>query len=318
LSRLQIHIPISPTPSFFTMVQYFAASLRRYGGRFADAHLIVSVGEDCEPFDVAAAHPHLARYGITWRWADRESFRRHSYFATGLDRWAEPFQTEFVLMADADLLITGDFSDVAEQLAQPRGIAGVIATSPPWLISHRGDVDRERWEALFDLAGLAQPVFDCPHPGHGIYYAIGGGMERAPVYYNFGFVLGTRDAMNAIAKTFSQDYILAAHFAPFAAQAGLTLSIIRNRVSYQALPVRYNFWADHRYHQAFPADAADMRILHYLNGPFRKDQDIGSPADVAAWLQAHRNEKGAHARFLFSALSKAHAAVTAECLDQTA
>ena len=64
MSRLQIHIPISPTPSFFTMVQYLAASLRRYAGRFADARLIVSIGDDCEPFDVAAAYPQLAPHDM--------------------------------------------------------------------------------------------------------------------------------------------------------------------------------------------------------------------------------------------------------------
>ena len=320
MSSLQIHIPISPTPSFFTMIQYFAASLRRYGGLFADARVIVSVGGDCEPFDVAAAHPRLARYGITWRWVDREAFRRHSYFATGLDRWAEPFQADFVLMADADLLVMSDFSDVVARLEQPRGIAGVIATYPPWLGRKKGNVDRERWAEMFALAGLPQPSFDCPHPGRGVYYPVGSGMESGPAYYNFGFVLGTRDAMNAIAKTFPQDYFLAADFmqTDLAAQAGLTLSIIRNAVRYQALPVRYNFWADQGYYQAFPDDAADLRILHYLNGPFRKDQDNGSPEEVAAWLQSHRKDAGAHARFIFDAVSKAHGAVMAEVSERAA
>jgi hypothetical protein len=139
-------------------------------------------------------------------------------------------------------------------------------------------------------------------------------METGPAYYSFGFVFGTRHAMNAIAKTIHQDSILAADFmqTDLAGQAGLTLSIIRNAVSYRALPVRYNFWADHGYHQAFPADAADMRVLHYLNGPFRKHQDNGSPSDVAAWLQAHQNDESAHAQFIVGAVGKAHAAVMAE------
>jgi len=218
----------------------------------------------------------------------------------------------FVLMADADVMIMADFSEAARQLVQPRGIAGVVATSPPWLISGRGDVDRERWQELFAAGGLPPPVFDCPHPGRGIYYAREGGMENAPAYFNFGFVLGTRDAMNAIAKTFHQDYLLAADFAPFAAQAGLTLSIIRNAIHYQTLPLRYNFWGDYRYHQAFPDEAADMRILHYLNGPFLKDRDIESPAHVAVWLEAHRDDEGSHAQFLWNAIAKAHAAVLAE------
>jgi hypothetical protein len=320
LRSLQVHVPISPTPSFFTMIHYLAASLWRYGWPNGDRRLVVSIGEDCEPFDVNAAHPELARYGINWRWVDREAFRRYSHFATGMDRWIEPFQADFVLMADADVLFNGDFSDVAVQLSQPLGIAGVTATSPPWLAVGDGDVDGERWGQLFALASLPPPVFDCPHPGNGIWYAAGSGLASGPVYYNFGFVLGTRDAMNAIGRTFSQDYLLAADFSKnyLAAQMGLTLSIIRNRVSYRSLPVRYNFWGDARYHQAFPSEAADMRVLHYLNGPFRKHQDADGPQDVAAWLKANEGDHDAHVQFLVSAVRKAHRAVMADLSETTA
>jgi hypothetical protein len=320
LSSLQIHVPISPTPSFFTMIQYLAASLWRYGWPNQDRRLIVSIGEDCEPFDIDAAHPELARYGITWRWTDREAYRRHSHYATGMDRWAEPFQTDFVLMADADTLFTGDFSEIARQLAQPLGIAGVVATNPPWFIDGKGDVDRERWGELFAMAGLPPPVFDCPHPGHGVWYPAGSAMESGPAYYNFGFVLGTREAMNVIGKTFCQDYLLAYDFSQsyLAAQMGLTLSIIRNQVSYRNLAVRYNFWGDAKYHTAFPSDAADVRVLHYLNGPFRKHDNTKSPADIAAWLGAHEADESTHIRFIVSAVRKAHAAVIADLSGLTA
>jgi hypothetical protein len=299
------------------MVQYFAATLRRNGGLFADARLIVSVGEDCEPFDIAAAVPQLAPYDITWRWVDREAFRLHTYFATGLDRWAEPFESDFVLMADADMLVTGNFSDIADKLAQPRGIAGVIATFPPWLACKKGDVDRERWQEMFGLAGLPPPVFDCLHPGYGVYYPAGSGMQFAPAYYNFGFVFGTRDAMNAIGKTFTRDYLLAVDFMQtvLAAQAGLTLSIIRNNVSYLALPVRYNFWSHDPYFDAFPSDSEDIRVMHYNNGSFRKDQDIGSPDMVAAWLEAHKRDTGRHAELVFGAVKQAHAFVLSDIAE---
>ncbi len=223
-------------------------------------------------------------------------------------------------MADADLLFLGDFSDITTQLAQPRGIAGVIGTYPPWLGRGNGNVDQERWCELFKLAGLPQPVFDCHHPGHGVYYPAGSGMQAGPVYYNFGFVLGTREAMNAIAKTFCRDYLLAADFlkSDLAAQVGLTLSIVRNRIGYEILPVRYNFWPDRTYYEAFPADAADLRILHYvLYGPFRKHHDTGSPADIAAWISAHGESEDPHIQFIVRALEEGHAAVMADLLDST-
>ena len=145
-------------------------------------------------------------------------------------------------------------------------------------------------------------------------------MPAGPAYYNFGFVLGTREAMNAIAGTFSQDYLLAYEFSRsyLAAQIGLTLSIIRHQVSYRSLPVRYNFWGDRRYHAAFPSDAADVRVFHTLNGPFRKHEDTTSTPAVAAWIRAHEQDQDAHVQFVVRAVRKAHAAVIADLSDVTA
>ena len=153
MSSLQIHVPISPTASFFTMVHMLVQSVRSFGGAFSDAHFVVSVGDDVEPFDIDSARPELAPYGIEWRWADRDQFRRHSYFATGLDRWAAPFECDYVLMADADILITGPLDDLTDFLPTPRSIAGVIATKPPFTARGKGD-DETRWPALYRAAGI--------------------------------------------------------------------------------------------------------------------------------------------------------------------
>ena len=317
MSRLEIHIPISPTPSFVTMVHYFAATLRRYSGRFKDAWLVASVGEDCDPFDIGATQPQLARHDITWRWANRDDFRRNSYNATGLTSRAMPFEVELVMIADAAPLVMGDFSDAAEQLARPFGIAAVPATWPPWLGRGKGDVDRIE---LFALAGLPTPVFDCPHLGHGVYYPVGAGMDAGPAYFSYGVVLGTRDAMSAIASTVPANYFLAVEFlrTDLAAQVGSTLSIIRSALTYRALPVRYSFSADYRAHEVFPAETADVLILHYLNCPFRKHVNTASPSAVATRLKDHRDDQGAHAQFIFNVVNRADNAVVAESADSTA
>jgi hypothetical protein len=51
------------------MIHYFAASLRLAGGIFENAHIVVSVGDDIEPFDIAATVPEMRSYNITWCWA---------------------------------------------------------------------------------------------------------------------------------------------------------------------------------------------------------------------------------------------------------
>jgi hypothetical protein len=313
-STLEIHIPISPTPSFFTMIHYLAASLRANGGAFAGAKLVVSVGEDSEPFDIDARHPELLRYGINWRWVDRQKFRERSYFANAFKRFETPFEADFVLMADADICFLRPFSDVIQRLSKPKSIAGVIATYPPFMARGAGNVDVERWRELFRLAGLGEPPWDCVHPGYGVGYRANEGIAEAPPYYNFGFVLGTREAMNAIRETYEADYLLAKDYmkTDLAAQVGLTLSIIRNDVSYVSLPVRYNFWSSDLYLSAFPDEAADIRVLHYLTPPFRKHRDNSSHAEVGRWLAENRGSDLPTVRFLVGEFDRAHALVQAD------
>jgi hypothetical protein len=136
------------------------------------------VGEDCTPFDIAEAQPQLGQYSISWRWVNRDSFCRFSHMATGLDHWRRSFDSDFILMVDSDMIVTGDFFDVVTQFTHERSIAGVSDTFPPWLARNHGDVERERSHELFTLAGFGAPVFDCPHKGQGVYYLAVAGMAK--------------------------------------------------------------------------------------------------------------------------------------------
>jgi lipopolysaccharide biosynthesis glycosyltransferase len=286
------------------MVHCLAASIRAFGGRFRDARIVVSVGEDCESFDIDAARPELAPYEITWRWVDSAAFRKDSYFAQVQDRWAEPFDCDYVLMADADILMLGPLEDAVDYIEDNKTIAGVIATYPPFLARDSGD-DRVRWPELFAKAGLGPPDFQFPIPGYGAFYSHEG-MALAPPYYNFGFVLGARDAMNAIRATAEHDYRIAEEYmrTDLRAQAGLCLSIVRNQLKARALPVRYNFWCHPLYFQHFPDEAAEAHVAHYLNGPFVKHRDNNSMADIERWLSENRNSTDVVTQFLVAALEK--------------
>lgn len=43
--NLEIHIPVSPAPMFMNMVHCLALSLRRFGGAYRDARIILTVGD---------------------------------------------------------------------------------------------------------------------------------------------------------------------------------------------------------------------------------------------------------------------------------
>jgi hypothetical protein len=273
------------------MVHFFAASLRRRGGAFRDAKIVVSVGEDCEPFDLNQSNPQLSKYDISWRWADRAAFREFSYFATVLRRWSG-FESDYVIMADADTLVLGDISEALGWLRGPRSICGVIATFPPFMARGDGDTDAERWPELFGRAGLPPPPFDSVHPGFGHFYDVSQGIRDAPPYYNFGFVLGTREAMESIASTVEEDYRTALAYmkTDLSAQAGLALSIVRHRLAYASLPMCFNMWSWPAYARAFPDDFSDVRLLHYLHGEvFSKSRDIENVAVVKNWLADNRD-----------------------------
>lgn len=304
MPNLQIHVPISPTPSFFTMVHMLAESVRSFAGAFADARIVVSVGEDIEPFDIDRERPELEQYGIEWRWTDRDEFQRHSYFATGQNRWSEPFECDYVLMADADILIVGLLDDLAGLLPTTRSVGGVIATKPPFTARGNGD-DETRWPELYRAAGLTPPPFDFPIPGHGTHYPLTG-IAKGPAYFNFGFVIGRNEAMNAIRETFHSDYLVANDFMQniLAAQAGLGLSITRHQLDAVALPLRYNFWTQDRYLANFPEEAENARVLHYLNGPFDKRDDTKSITDVQKWVAARSDTSDPVERLLVDALDK--------------
>ena len=311
MPSLEIHVPISPTPSFLTMVHMFAESIRSFGGRFCDSRIIVSVGEDIEPFDVEASRPELKGYDVQWRWADRAFFRQHGYFVTGLRRWTEPFECDYVLMADADTLIVKPFDDVTDYLRTQRSVAGVIATKPPFSARGKSD-DAVLWPELYRAAGLTPPSFDFPIPGHGTHYPASG-LAKAPAYYNFGFVIGTNQAMNAIRQSFEADCRVANTFmqSDLLGQAALGLSIRRQQLDAAALPPRYNLWTQGKYLSKFPEETDDARVLHYLNGPFRKHHDNHSIADVQDWIAARRDSSDPTERLLVSALNMVLARIDA-------
>src|SRR4051812_46049096 len=106
---LEVHIPISPRPHFFNRVRYLATSLKMLGGDFKSSRIVVTVGHEEAPLDLDGVLPWARDEGIEWRWVDSKQFLRwrgdaFPYVATMMDRFRRPFESEFVMMADADIL----------------------------------------------------------------------------------------------------------------------------------------------------------------------------------------------------------------------
>jgi hypothetical protein len=267
--RCEVHVPISPTPGFFAQVHLLAASLRRNAGALADAAIVVTVSRDAPSFDIDAQHPWASRYGIEWRWMDAERFAREGYFATALERFTYDFEADFVLLLDADTLCTGPLDELLE--LGDGALAGLVAHAAPTTfgrpayVADDGRADGDFWSGLHASAGLEPPALACRHSGWG-FMDTDPERRDCPPYFNLGVLAGTRETVARVGARIYEELDAVRRYADtvFRCQLAVTLALARTGAPWRELPVRFNFPNDERFAQAYPDDAADIRILHYL------------------------------------------------------
>jgi len=285
---LEVHLPISPNRHFFTMAHYFAASLRLKGGALADSRLVITVGEDCEPYDLYAQTPWSKGYNIEWRWVERGLFRQYSYYATALERFRRDFRAPAVLLADADTFITGDFHGLVEDCLAQRAFSGVIAHGSPFRPNRPGLADSE-WRRLYQAAGLAEPKLQYEHTGLGFTRSLAEA-RFCPPYFNLGMLAAPAEVMHAIGERFYDTMALVDRVYPtnFKCQIALTLILEQLDIPIRTVPVRFNFPNDDKFAGKYPAELATVRLFHYLRrktGPFDKQRDFADYPAVEAFLQ---------------------------------
>ena len=72
--------------------------------------MVVSVGEDIEPYEIAGTQP-WSDANVIWRWVPQEEFRKLSYHAAVLDRFKVQSDADVVLFADADTMFDNSVDD---------------------------------------------------------------------------------------------------------------------------------------------------------------------------------------------------------------
>lgn len=258
--KLDVRIPISPEPHFFRSVEYVVKSFHACGGATAEARFVISVGADCEPYDLYEANP-WSRGRVEWRWVDREEFRKHSYSATGLDRLHAPTDADVVLILDADTLLVRPIDDLLQSLVLTPVVAGVISHVPPFWQT------KLTWQNVFNAVGWNQPTGQFAHTGFGALYD--DPVSRwAPAYYNFGVVFVPGSVLAPLTAEYERQ-LPRALGAPihkvYYAQLAFTFAIYQLGLPHVALDFRFNFanaaWADRKH----LLDLADVRIIHYLD-----------------------------------------------------
>lgn len=306
--RYEIHIPISPTPTFLTRIHYLAASLRRFGGALADSPIIVTVGGD-ERVDLASAHPWSRRLGVEWRWLDDALWRRHGIYATALQRFCYDIEAPNALLLDADTLFIRPIDDLLGGLERSRAIAGLIAHVSPF-IGCEGE--QGLWEQIFHAAGLESPSLECEHPGWQVI-EFDPTRRYCPPYFNLGVLLAPREVLNTLAQSIysEMETVERVHPTLFRCQLALTLAIMRSGVQWRQLPLRFNFPNIAQYLPRHQAEFADVRIIHYLKDEeFSRAEDFASVERVGALL-SHNGLNPVNAR-LRDTLRQVHENVLSE------
>lgn len=271
--KCEFHIPISPTPDFLLRVRYLAASIGLYSGLAADDYRIIVTVGDAQPVDLEALCPWTKDFPLEWRWLPKEKFDRWWYAATAYERYCYDYTAETVVMLDGDVLVTGRLDETIASVRATNKLAAVPGYYSPFYLytEHLEQASPvEWWQRICSLAGLAVPPFDTEHPGWPWMRANNprhmDQLQFSPAYPNAGVVMISADTARRIGEHIFADFDLVNTVSRTAlsGQVALTLSISRLRLEWAPLPLRYNFQNLPMVFDAYPDEAAEIRVLHFL------------------------------------------------------
>ena len=276
---LEVHVPVSPTPTFLNMAHYLTLSLRANGGRYRDAPVVLTIGGEKVDSDLPRKHPWMAANGVEVRWVDQELFAREIWYATACERFRYEFKSDVVLALDADTLIAGPLDELVEEAHRSGALCGVVAHMPPL-------ARREQWQAIYDSLGLGELRTPCEHTGWG-YMFQDEALRYCPPYFN----LGVLAAPAAVMRTVGRDVyelmaaVDAVERTMYRVQIAVSLAVTRSSLPFRALPFRWNFVNDPLLEALHASELGEVRIIHYLRQhQIYKNEIFASLDNVEAML----------------------------------
>jgi hypothetical protein len=278
---LEIHVPITPNRLMTNMVHCLVLTLRRFGGAYSDARFVLTIGD--RDFDYAAYEngvPWLRRRGVEVRTVRDDLYETHSIGATAFQRFFYDYQSDVVLLLDADTLIARPFDAMVAEANTRRGVSGLIAYMCPFSSA-------DRWQEIFADCDVPLPQLKFEHSAWGSYYD-DPARRYCPAYFNFGVVCASRDAMTRLGADFLSVYQRVPRIddTEFRAQVTLAVTIAKTNTPAAALPMRYNFSNHPDIEPAFPEELAHAAILHLLaeNDGVYKNRLFDSEEAIEAFM----------------------------------
>lgn len=244
----------------FNMLHALTLSLRRNGGAYTSAPVIATVGDASYTAALAATPPPwLARNDVSLRFVPASVFERYSWYGNALQRFQHDFQSDVVLMLDADILVARPFDDLVESVAASQEFAGMIAHMCPFT-----DSGSAYWHRLYAHAGLEPPTLTHEHISWG---AMAETQETryCPPYFNLGVLCAPAALMARVGGTIFSSVDRVEELlgdAYLKCQIALTLSIAMDGLPCRYLPIVYNFPSGPVWEQFHSASLADAVFLH--------------------------------------------------------
>jgi hypothetical protein len=255
------------------MLHALTLSLRRNGGAYADAPVVVTVCDSSYDPELVRTPPRwLTRNNVRLNFVPASVFARYSWYGTALHRFHYDFRSDVVLMLDADILVARPFDELVESVAASHELAGMIAHMCPF-----PEGGSAYWRQMYTNAGLASPELVHQHTSWGAM-AETEETRYCPPYFNLGVLCATAAVMTQVGQTILSsvervEELLGDAF--LKCQIALTLSVAKTNVPHRCLPVIYNFpngliWE--RFHHTSLARAVFLHLYSHNPNGFTKTQ----------------------------------------------
>lgn len=277
MRKLEFRIPISPTRSFFHQVHFFESTLRQHGPAYVAALVHVIVGDDCSVEEVTRANTWSEGRNVRWTCVPKAIFERYGIHGTADYRYVPNTDADVIVLSDADTVVVKDIDALIDCLDPTQAtICGHMAHYPPPVpetntlqIKTNDDI----WPRLMEAFGV-----DAEH----LYrhsMDVSGDNGLIPPYFNLGFIVLTRSALDAFRTQIwqTQDRLLAVLPSHMRCQIAATLIALKAKMRVIALGAEYNLANDVQHSEHNGVKAEDARVIHYLRSDELKREEIVLP-----------------------------------------
>jgi hypothetical protein len=264
--RVEFRIPISPTEKFFSLVRFYNFALRRLGGAYREARLVVTVGDHCDLDDVRRQNTWSERFNVIWERVPDQIFDEFHWGGTANWRLRLPVEdADVIVLSDADTVLLRDIDPLVAGFAlELPSIRGHMAHLPPPLGAKSiapSPAGPEFWPWLFNL-------FSIQWPGAAYRYSMDtdGSLPVSPAYFNLGFIALNAPALAILGSEIDETTrrVTAATDSVMRCQIALTVIGYRAGIDIGALPAAYNAANDMIHLKVNGLAAERIRVLHFL------------------------------------------------------